>query len=954
LLVHVEYHLVHDGWSFNVFLRELVELYNCFVVGRPSPLPELPIQFADFAHWQRQWMQGKEAEIQLAYWKKNLANSSPLLELPYDRPRPVEQTYRGAAHRIKLPISLCKSLQALSRQEGTTLFMTMLAAFVTMLHRYTQQEDINVGSSIANRRLRETEGLIGMIVNTFVLRNDISGNPTFCELLNRVRQVTLEAYAHQDFPFAKVVEALQLTRNLSHNPLYQVMFSFHDSPLSNLELPGLNISIEEALSNGSAKFDLSLVAIPRSEQDVGASRKTEAQGITLVWEYNTDLFNSNTITQMARCYQTLLEAIVAHPSQRVSDLPLLSAVEQRQLLVEWNNTQSDYPQYQSIHQMFEQQVERTPDAVAVVFENEQLTYQQLNGRANQLAHYLQKLGVEPEVLIGICVERSVEMVVGLLGVLKAGGAYLPIDSMYPEERVAFMLQDAQTRVLLTQERLLGILPEYQGHTICLDADWETISQDSEENPSSNVAIDNLAYVIYTSGSTGKPKGVMLPHRAICNHMLWMQADFPLTETDKVLQKTPFSFDASVWEFYAPLLVGAQLVIARPGGHQDSDYLIQVIVEQQITTLQIVPTLLQMLLESDIENCKSLKNVFCGGEALTAELQERFFTHLNASLHNLYGPTETCIDATFWTCKRGMNKQIVPIGRPIANTQIYILDTQVQLVPTGVIGELHIGGAGLARGYLNRPELTAERFIPNHFSNEMGARMYKTRDLARFLPDGTIEYLSRIDRQIKIRGFRIELGEIEASLIEHPLVHSVAVIAREDIPGNKHLVAYVVLNQEQVLTHSTLRHFLKEKLPEYMVPNAFVMLESLPLSPNGKVDHRALPAPDASHRNLQTGVVAPRNPTEEILASIWSEVLGLQHLSVHDNFFELGGHSLLATQVISRLRQAFSVELLLHSLFKFPTVAELAEYLETLRWVMLAQQTPTPIFTTGDIREQGEI
>lgn len=597
-----------------------------------------------------------------------------------------------------------------------------------------------------------------------------------------------------------------------------------------------------------------------------------------------------------------------------------------QALDEWNDTQVVH-HYLCIHQMFEMQVERSPQAIAVVFEDIQLTYQQLNKQANQLAHHLCTLGVGPEVLVGICLERSLEMIVGILGILKAGGAYVPLDPAYPPERLAFILSDTQAPVLLTQEKLVKNLPPHQAQVVCLDSNWQGNIQNSQENPVNQTTADNLIYVIYTSGSTGQPKGVMIAHRGICNQLYWRQTTFKLTQTDKVLLTISFSFDPSVWQIFWPLCFGGKLIMARPGGHQDTAYLVKVITEQQITVLALVPSILRVLLEEEgIENCRFLRHITCGGEALPGELIERFFAKLNLDnvFHNCYGPTEASIDTTFWTCQRGSNYTIAPIGRPITNAEIYILDENLQPVPVGESGELHIGGIGIARGYLNRPELTTEKFIFNPFRSEVGARLYKTGDLARFLPDGNIEFLGRIDYQVKIRGFRIELGEIEGILGQHPALIQPLVIAREDIPGDKQLVAYIVANPEQIPTQVELRSFLQSRLPEYMVPTSFVFLDTLPLSPNGKIDRRALPAPHTSNIGLSTNFVPPQNATEEVLAHIWVKVLRLEQVGIHNNFFELGGHSLLATQVMSRVRKAFQIEMPLQILFENPTIASLAQ------------------------------
>ncbi|MBD2510747.1 amino acid adenylation domain-containing protein [Nostoc muscorum FACHB-395] len=828
VLIHVEHHMLHDGWSLNVFLGELVELYQAFSLGNPSPLSEPLLQFVDFAYWQREWVKSQEAQDQQNYWKQKLSGSSPLLKLPYDRPRPEEQSYHGSLLRIELPISLCESLKVLNRQEGSTLFMTMFAAFLILLHRYTGQDDLSVGSGVANRRKRETEGLIGMIVNTIVLRTDLSGNPTFRELLGRVRSCTLEAYTNEDLPFDKVVEALKPVRNLSYNPLYQVVFSFHNAPLPELNLPGLNISLDENVSNKSAKFDLNIIVIPRSEQRVGRSSETGEKGITVFWEYNTDLFDAATIERMVENYQTLLESIVANQEHRVSELPLLTEAQQHQLLVEWNKTQREYPKDKCIHQLFEEQVERSPDAIAVVFEEEQLTYRELNQRANRIAHHLKTLGVGPEILVGICVERSLEMVVGLLGILKAGGAYVPLDPTYPTERLHYMLEDAEVQVLLTQGRLVESLPKHKARVVCLDILEQSLALLSKSNPISRVTPDNLAYVIYTSGSTGKPKGVMNTHRGVCNRLLWMQQAYQLTSGDRVLQKTPFSFDVSVWEFFWILMTGGRLVVAKPGGHQESAYLLNLILEQQITTLHFVPSMLQIFLEEPgVESCSCLRRVICSGEALPKKLQDHFFARLGCELHNLYGPTEAAIDVTFWQCQPDSNLKTVPIGRPIANTQIYILDQYLQPVPVGVVGELHIGGVGVARGYLNRPDLTTQKFIPDPFSEQPEARLYKTGDKARYLSDGTIEYLGRIDNQVKIRGLRIELGEIESVLSQHLAVQETVAIVREDNPSDKRLVAYIVPDFERAFTVRQLLNLEKDgrlnSHLRYELPNGMVIV-----------------------------------------------------------------------------------------------------------------------------------
>ncbi|MEI2581295.1 amino acid adenylation domain-containing protein [Scytonema sp. PRP1] len=919
ILQLVMHHIATDGWSMGVLFEQLTTLYQAFLEGRRNPLPELPIQYGDYAVWQRQWLSGEVVEKQLKYWKQQLAGATPALELPTDRPRPPVQTRQGAKQFFVLPKNLSVSLSLLSRQEGVTLFMTLLAAFQTLLYRYSGQQDILVGSPTAGRNREEIEGLIGFFVNTLVLRTDLSGNPSFRELLQRVRSQGMSAYANQDLPFEKLVEELQPERSLSYHPLFQVMFVLQNVPRQTLELPGLSICALE-VDNFASQFDLTL-SIEETEQ-----------GLRGVWEYSTDLFEADTIRRMSGHFQTLLEEVTANPQQHVNKLPLLTATERQQLLVEWNDTQADY-QHQCIHQLFEQQVEKTPNAVAVVFEDEQLTYQQLNNRANQLAHHLNTLGVGPDVLVGICMERSLEMVVGLLGILKAGGAYVPIDPAYPKERLTFILEDTQTPVMLTQEKLVNNL-HLGSQVICLDSDWELIANNSQENPMCEATVDNLVYVIYTSGSTGKPKGVMIPHRGVCNMLHWRQATFKLTQQDKVLQTISLSFDPSVWQIFWPLLFGGQLIMARPGGHQDPAYLVKVITEQQITVAALVPSLIRVLLEEKrIENCTSLRHVTSGGEALGVELIERFVERLNLEnvLINCYGPTEASIDTTFWICQRGTDHTIAPIGRAIANVQVYILDENLQPVPVGQSGELHIGGVGLARGYLNRLELTKEKFIPNPFSSVPGARLYKTGDLARYLPDRNIEFLGRIDHQVKIRGFRIELGEIETALGEHPAVQQTLVMVKEDVPGDKRLVAYVVLHPEHIApSPSELRGFLQGQLPEYMVPKTFAFLDVMPLNPNGKVDRRALDALDLALQEPQATFVAPRNELEQELTQIWQEILavqlGVQSIGITDNFFDLGGHSLLAVKLFAQIEKKFGFKLPLATLFTANTVESLAKIL----------------------------
>jgi len=909
------HHIIFDGHSlYQVFLPELRTLYEAFLMGHCSPLAELSIQYADFALWQRNSLQGEVLEEQLAYWKKQLAGVPEGIALPTDRPRPSVPTYRGEMLPFALSRQLTDALKALGRREEVTLYMVLVASFQTMLYRYTGQDDILLGMVISDRKRPELQKLMGFFLNTLVLRSNLSGNPTFRDLLQRVREATLEAQAYPDVPFERLVKELQPERTVGQNPLFQVTITI-EPPLT--LLPSGWTLTQMDVPTHTAKFDLSLELDDRPEGLIGR------------FEYNSDLFDAATITRLVGHWQTLLKSIVVDSTQHIAELPLLTAAEQQQLLVEWNATATDYPKDKGIHQLFEEQVERTPDSIALVFGEQQMTYRELNVRANQLAHYLRRLGVAPDVLVGIYMDRSFELAVSVLGILKAGGAYVPLDPTYPEERLAFMLADAQISVLLTQgQQLVDGLPRHQARVLCVDSDWQIIAQENKTNLDGKVKGENLAYVIYTSGSMGKPKGVMISHHAICNHMFWSQSCLPLSETDRIHQKTPFSFDASVWEFFAPLLAGAQLIIAQPGRHQDSEYLVETIIHHGVTTIKLVPSLLRVLLEHrNIEQCTSLRRVLCGAEEMPIDLQRLFYTRLAADLYNLYGPTEATIDATYWSCQSASTGQRVPIGHPIANTQVYILNAHLHLVPVNVPGDLYIGGDSLARGYLNRPELTAERFIRDPFSDEPGKRLYKTGDLARYRSDGAIEFLGRLDHQVKLRGFRIELGEIEAVLGLYPAVRQAVVVAREDVPGDKRLVAYVVLHEKQAITLSDLQDHVAKQLPSYMVPTAFVLLEALPLMTNGKVDRQALPIPDQVRPGLQEAFVAPRTEIEEAVARFWSQVLRIERIGIYDNFFVLGGHSLLATQVLSRLRATLQVDVSLRRFFEAPTVAELSRIIE---------------------------
>ncbi|HKP51512.1 MAG TPA: amino acid adenylation domain-containing protein [Chloroflexia bacterium] len=946
LLLVTMHHIIADGWSFHLFHGELQTLYSAFVAGNPSPLPELPIQYGDYAVWQRKRLQGEILQAQLEYWMRQIRGAPPLLELPADRPRPARQTYRGATQSITLPPELVHELEHLSKQEGVTFFMTLLAAFDALIYRYTGQTDVVVGAPIAGRTRREVEGLIGFFANTLLFRADLGGEPTFRELLARVKEVALGAYDHQDLQFERLVEEAQPERNLSYNPLFQVMFGLENTPREIREQSGL-VFDTALFESGTSIVDLSLTIIDTPQG-------TQAQA-----EYSTDLFDRDTITRLLGHYRTLLEAVARDPQTPVSQLPILTESERRTLLVEWNDTRNDYPRELCVHQLFAAQANRTPDKVALVYGKQKLTYRELSERANKLAHYLRTLGVGPDTLVGICVERSIEMVVGVLGVLKAGGAYVPLDPTYPKERLAYMVEDSGAGVLLSQEELAGLAQDLAGqraHRVLLDRDWKGIEPQPAGDPAPEGGPDNLAYVIYTSGSTGRPKGVQVPHRALTNHLWSMKAKPGLAEDDVLLAVTSLSFDIAALELYLPLVTGATLVLASKDIASDGILLGREIAERGATVMQGTPASWRLLFIADAWPARATGTLkaLCGGEALPVSLAYDLSCRAVA-VWNMYGPTETCIWSTIHKVEigeqKGPNSSVTSIGRPIANTQVYLLDRHMQPVPIGVAGELYIGGDGLARGYLGRPDLTAERFVPNPFSNaefgvrnaesasnpysagswatpnsgtpHSGERLYKTGDLARYLPDGRIEFLGRIDQQVKVRGFRIELGEIEAVLGQHPALREAVVSVRGRESDDKRLVAYVVAHPGQAPSSTELRNLLRARLPEYMIPSTFVLLDKMPLTPNGKVDRKALPEPEGCEECRGDLYVVPRTPLEAQLAAVWAGVLKKERFGVTDNFFDLGGHSLSAMRMVSRVRTALSIDVALRTLFEAPTIEGLA-------------------------------
>jgi amino acid adenylation domain-containing protein len=921
VFLYTIHHIISDGWSQAIFVRELGTLYQALAGGKQPSLPELPIQYADFAVWQRDWLRGAVLEKQLAYWRKQL-HDLPVLTLPAAHPRPAQQTFHGRQLRFVLPRELREGLLHLSRQQGMTMFMASLTAFHILLNRYTQQEDIAVASPIANRNRSENEGLLGFFANTLVLRANLAENPSCQEMLQRVRQVTLDAYMHQDLPFEKLIAELQPVRDRSRNPLAQILFTWRNERRISWEVPGLQLS-HVAWDSGQARFDLELYI---GEDD---------EKLACYFIYNTDLFEAATIERMAGHFHNILQGMVADPGQRIGEIPMLGQEERRQLLVAWNDTVVAYPKDQCLHRLFEEQATRTPEATAVIWQDESLTYRDLNRRANQLAHYLQQCGIGPDACAGICIARSPDMVIGVLAILKAGGAYVPLDPTYPKERLAFMLQDAGISVLLTQSHLLPALPAFAGRIICCDTMSAQFAGESCVNPQSKVGSDHLAYLIYTSGSTGKPKGVLIPHRNVVN-VVWAIRQRPgIACHDRMLAVTTLSFDTAAADLFGSLLNGAAVVIVPRDTMSDGLRLGDTILETQATVMQATPVTWKLLLAAGWPQ-RSFLRMWCTGEALPPSLAHEL-SQRGGELWNLYGPTET----TIWSCLTLVPAEIsaIAIGRPLANTSMYILDSHLAPVPVGVTGELYIGGDGLARGYLNRPELTAERFIPNPFSEKPGERLYRTGDLARYLADGNIEFIGRSDQQVKIRGFRIEPGEIEAVICQCAGVREAVVLAREETPGDKRLVAYVVPQPATTFSAQALRAFLRQQLPDYMVPSFFVPLDKLPLTPNGKVNRQALPAPDSHRGERELHFVAPQTPVQEMLVGIWSEVLRAEKIGIHDEFFALGGHSLLAMRVISLIRNVLQVEIPVSSLFDHPTVAGLAEVVAACRDAATSQPAP---------------
>ncbi len=961
------HHIISDNWSTGVFIHEMLAFYQTFTSNKSFPLPELTIQYADFSVWQRNWLQGAELERQVSFWKTKLAGCSGVLELVTDKPRPAVQSNKGAFLLFAIPHDISIALKQLGRSEDATLFQVLMAAFQVLLYRYSGQNDINVGTPIANRNRAEIETLIGFFINTLVIRGDLSGNPTFRQLLGQIKEFTLEAYAHQDLPFEILVDELKLQRDMSHTALFQTMLVLNNAPVEALELPGLVIEPLN-IDNGTTKFDLVMNVIE------------EKDGLKGKFEYNIDLFETESIERFINHFKTLLVEIIKAPESRIDDLSFLHEMEMQKLLTEWQSGYTMNVTGKCIHHAFEEQVKHSPNAVAVRSEEKQYTYRELNERANRLARFLKRSGLKSETAAAVFCERSIEVVTAILAIFKAGGVYVPLDPAYPRERVEFILRDAAVSVVLTQKKLQKYLPTLDNKnndvptesspdslanpkTICLDADWHLITQESTGNPQAEIFPENLAYIIYTSGSTGIPKGVQIEHGVALNHLLGAAGHFGYTPDDRVLNFAAFNFDASLEQILAPLLCGAQLVVRGENIWPPSDFH-NMVKKYGLTVINPPTVYWQQLAQEWFDHPElipqnQLKLAIAGGDTMTPDALKNWQnTSLKSvRLLNAYGPTETTITAATFDVPADFSakgNRRLPIGRALKNRRIYILDKKGRPAPIGIPGELHLGGAGIARGYLNRPDLTAERFIPDVFSNNDGDRLYRSGDLARWLPDGTIDFLGRVDQQVKIRGFRIELGEVENALREHPDIREVVVVLREIkisrgtagvekehksvqtslnesakqedmklLRIEKRLVAYLVSRGEEKPDLQSLRAFLKDKLPDYMIPPVMVFLDEMPLMPNGKINRRMLPELEMNRDELRTAYVAPRGPVEEKIADIVADVLGLEKVGIKDNFFELGGHSMLAMQVITRVRDIFQVDIPLRSLFESPTVEGLA-------------------------------
>ena len=929
LLVLVMHHIITDGWSIAVLFRELTRCYQAFTSNLDVNLPQLPFQYAEYAQWQREYLTGEVLAQQVDYWKGKLADAQTILDLPTDRPRPTGHSWRGATEELILDSNVLAELKAFAKNEGGTLFMVVLAAFQSLLQRYTMQESILVGTPVAARNEVEIENLIGLFVNTLVFRADFGDNPSFRDLFRQVRAFSLEAYVHQDLPFEKLVEELVPQRLVDTTPLFQVMFTFQNIPKQVFEIPGL-VMKELAFETGIAKFDLSVEVFENDE-------------FHCRFEYNTDLFDQATIRRMLGHFRNLLSAVIENPEQPLARIPLVSAQERDQILVEWNSTAAEYPRDLCIHRAFELQADRTPDSIALMFQGKGLTYRELNANANRLAHYLTKKGVRPGNLIGVSLDRSPEMVVALLGVLKTGAAYVPLDPSYPVERLAFMIRDAAVSCVVSDSGIKNKLPSDVIDFVALDTDRELINGESASNPGLSLSSHQPAYVLYTSGSSGNPKGVEGTHRGAMNRFAWMWQAYPFRAGDVCCQKTNLGFVDSVWEIFGPLLAGVPNVIIPQEAVHDPEELLLTLAQDRVTRIVLVPSLLRTVLDyaPNLQaRVPELKLWSCSGELLSVDLANRFLAAFpEATLLNIYGSSEVAADVTcHLVSEQDQRVGSVAIGKPISNTQVYLLDEYLNPVPIGIRGQILVGGDGLALGYWNRPELTKERFIVNPLAPTQSARLYKTGDLGRFRSNGDIEYLGRADGQIKLRGMRIELGEIEAVLALHAQVGEAAVLLHGEGEQQK-LAAFLVPKDGQCPSARDLWRFVRSKVPEHMVPASYWRLEQLPMLPSGKINRQALSPGLGVLLTDMEGLVLPRSDIERKLAEIWRELLVVDQIGIDQNFFELGGHSLLVLQMIARIRRVFDVELSVRSVFEEPTITGLVVELQKAQDMGLKARTP---------------
>lgn len=929
LLINM-HHICSDGWSIGIILDELSQLYTSEIEGVKADLPHLNFSYSDYIKYQHELVQSKEGEKLLDYWKNELSGELPVLNLPADRSRPPVQSFIGSTEYFYIDKDIVSSLKNLSRQEGTTLFVLLQTAFQILLHKYSGQDEVIVGSPTAGRNKSEFDKIVGYFINPVSIKGQFSKDLTFKNFLKQIKLKVLDAISNQDYPFPVLVEKLLHKRDASRAPVFQTFFGLQkvqgNSEIQEILVPGnKNMKVKFGklileqfeISQQEGQFDLLLEFFEGENLFAG------------VLKYNSEIFDSSRIVRMSEHLKKLLVSITENPDQKISDIQILSDTEKNIILNDWNNTEVKYDTSRLLPELISAQAKLTPDSTAVEIENEKLSYKELDLLTNQLANRLINLGIKPNTFVGVYIERSLEMIIALLGIIKSGGAYVPIDPSYPKERVDYMINDSQVKIILSKKEISSNISGENFQIINLDSDIDKIRMESDETPGVNIQPENLAYMIYTSGSTGKPKGAMNTHSAILNRLIWMKDYLQINKDDNIFQKTSFSFDVSVWEFFLPLMSGAKLVFAKPDGHKETDYLVNEIVEKKITVMHFVPSMLQIFLaDENAGKCVTLKKVICSGEELTVSLQNLFFSKFrNTELHNLYGPTEAAVDVTYWKCDRESKLNIVPIGKPIANTKIFILDPDLNLLPAGIPGELHIGGVQVGKGYFNREELTAEKFINDPFSKETDARLYKTGDLTRYLPDGNIEYMGRIDNQIKIRGFRIELGEIEFILNQFKGIQEAVVIVKEIKQGDKRLIGFIVSVKKDEVNISELRNFMKEKLPDYMIPSQFIILDKLPLSQNGKADRNKLLSHEFSRDELQSEYKQASKPAEEILVRIWSEVLSVEKVGVNDNFFELGGDSIISIQIIFKAAKE-GLRITTKQMFQFQTIADLASVIDT--------------------------